>query len=208
MGVVNKTNYELLRENQIKNGLRGKRLLLHSCCAPCSTTCLERLAPFFDITVYYYNPNIESEEEYQKRASEQERFLREAYPNVKLVVVPYDSTPFYSASKGLEEYKEGGLRCKNCFELRLGGAVNFAVKNAFDCVTTTLTLSPLKNAQLLNTIGEQLCNNNSLTWIFSDFKKQGGVLRSVELSKQHQLYRQNYCGCVFSKRQSEQAQND
>ena len=205
---MSKINYELQRENQIRNGLKGKRLLLHSCCAPCSTTCLERLAPFFDITVYYYNPNIESEEEYQKRANEQERFLSEVHPSVKLVVAPYDSEPFYSTSKGLENHKEGGLRCKNCFELRLGGAVDYAVKNGFDCVTTTLTLSPLKNAELLNTIGESLCSSNNIAWVFSDFKKQGGVLRSVELSKEHSLYRQNYCGCVFSKRQSEELKNN
>lgn len=198
---MSKINYEKERENQIESGLRGKRLLLHSCCAPCSTTCLERLAPYFDVTVYYYNPNIESESEYKKRAEEQDRFLKEAHEKVALVIEEYDSTPFYGASKGLEGLKEGGLRCSKCFELRLERSVQYAKANGFDCVTTTLTLSPLKNAELLNEIGKRLCDEYGLTWVYSDFKKQGGVLRSVELSKKHSLYRQNYCGCIFSKGQ-------
>lgn len=204
---MNKINYEKERENQIKNGFAGKKLLLHSCCAPCSTTCLERLVPFFDVTVYYYNPNIESCEEYQKRASEQARFLREVHSNVELIVEKYDDKPFYAVSRGLEGEKEGGPRCRQCFYLRLRKTAEYARANGFDCITTTLTLSPLKNTNLLNFIGEEVCKDVGIDWVYSDFKKQGGVLRSVQLSSKHSLYRQNYCGCVFSKRQAEDKNN-
>ena len=197
---MNKINYELKREKQIQNGLKNKKLLLHSCCAPCSTVCIERLENNFDLTVYFYNPNILSKEEYEKRASEQARFLSEAHPNVKLIIEEYSHDEFLQEASGLELLPEGGKRCEKCFELRLLKTFNYALKNGFDLITTTLTLSPLKNADLLNSLGEKLCENSNVNWIYSDFKKQGGFLKSVELSKKHGLYRQNYCGCEFSLR--------
>jgi len=197
---VNNLNYEKMREEQIKNGLFKSKLLLHSCCAPCSTACIERLADCFDVTVYYYNPNILSREEYYKRALEQERFLKQVHGTVRLIVEEYNHEEFLQIAKGLEHLPERGERCEKCFDLRLKKTLDYAKANSFDAICTTLTLSPLKDAKLLNAIGERLCLDSGVSWVYSDFKKSGGYLRSVELSKKYGLYRQNYCGCEFSLR--------
>ncbi len=188
---------------------KGRHLFLHSCCAPCSSAVLERLRTFFRITVFYYNPNISREEEYRKRVAEQIRLIAwfNAQPDVeagKAYLIDYlegDYEPelFFAASKGLEQEPEGGARCEKCFDLRLSKTVAGAVEVRADFVTTTLTISPLKNAPLLNAIGERLAVNTGVLWLPSDFKKKNGYKRSVELSGEHELYRQDYCGCAFSK---------
>ncbi len=193
-----KINYEHLMQEQLKNFKPDTKLLLHSCCAPCSSAVLERLKNNFDVTVYFYNPNIDDESEFRKRAEEQERLCKEL--KIKFVCPNYDKQEFYQVIKGLEKEKEGGLRCKECFQLRLKSAASYAKNNGFDCFATTLTVSPLKNADLLNSIGEKLEKEIGVKYLYSDFKKKGGYLRSIELSKQFDLYRQNYCGCSFSKK--------
>ena len=197
-------NYQLALDKkleEIKNMDRVPRLLLHSCCAPCSSYCLEYLSDYFDITVLYFNPNIE-DEEYNRRLEEQKRLVNELKTknNITVVAGRHNTDEFYSAVKGLEEEKEGGKRCEICFKLRLGEAAKFAKKNGFDYFTTTLSISPLKNASLLNQIGEELAEKEGVKYLFSDFKKRGGYLRSIELSKEYSLYRQDYCGCIFSIR--------
>lgn len=188
---------------------RGKTLLLHSCCAPCSSAVLERLRLFFRITVFYYNPNISWQEEYRLRATEQKRLIdwfnsREdveagsAFP-IAYIEGDYEPELFFSGAKGLEKEPEGGARCAMCFALRLQKSVEQAIKLQTDYVTTTLTISPLKNAPLLNEIGERLAAGREVLWLPGDFKKQNGYKRSVELSREQDLYRQNYCGCAFSK---------
>lgn len=205
-----KTNYQreldkIIEENQ-KTGIRPS-LLLHACCAPCSSYCLEYLAEYFDITVLFYNPNLYPEEEYDKRAKEEEKLigrmnekLSESGREIKLTVSDFDSHEFYDKIKGLENCKEGGERCLKCFELRLEKAAEYAKKNNFDYFTTTLTISPLKNAEALNQTGERAGKKFSVKHLPSDFKKKGGYQRSIVLSKEYGLYRQNYCGCVFSLR--------
>ncbi|NCB92050.1 MAG: epoxyqueuosine reductase QueH [Clostridia bacterium] len=180
-------------------------LLLHSCCAPCSSYVLETLSQYFKITVFYYNPNIYPEEEYWKRVKEQEEFIRRlpAKHRITFIEGMYDKENFYQAVKGLEHIKEGGERCFACFTLRLSRAVEKAVKGRFDYVTTTLTISPLKNAQKLNEIGEQLCARADIKWLPSDFKKKDGYKRSTEISREYGMYRQDYCGCVFSLKERE-----
>ena len=195
---MNKINYDGEMQ-KILNGLSGRKptLLLHACCAPCASACLERLKDFFDITVYFYNPNMDGEEEYRRRASELSR-LAERF-NIKSVIENFAPNEFYSAIKGLESEREGGARCKNCFELRLKKTADYARKNEFEFFATTLTVSPLKNAQVLNDVGLSF-NTDAVKYLPTDFKKRGGYARSVELSKELGLYRQNYCGCEFSKR--------
>lgn len=178
------------------------RLLLHACCAPCSSYCLEYLTRFFDITLLYYNPNITDIEEYNKRAAELVR-LTEEMPlsnRVNVIVAEHDPDSFISAAKGLENVPEGGERCFKCYRLRLEYAAKYASENAFDYFCTTLSISPLKDARKLNTIGGELADIYGIKWLPSDFKKRGGYQRSIELSKQYNLYRQNYCGCEYSKR--------
>ena len=197
---MNKVNYETEMEkivSEIKKSGEKTTLLMHACCAPCSSDCLERIKDFFDITVYYYNPNIDSEKEYFKRSAEQERLCK-AF-GVKFVAEKYSPEEFYAIAKGFEDAPEGGARCEKCFYLRLKKTAEKARKENFDYFTTTLTLSPLKNAALINEIGERIAGETGTTWLPSDFKKKGGYLRSVELSNEYGLYRQNYCGCVFSK---------
>ena len=180
-------------------------LLLHSCCAPCSSYVLEYLSDFFEITVLYYNPNIYPEEEYHKRVEEQKHLIRSLpvkHP-IHLIEGRFDPKEFYTAVRGLEQIPEGGERCHACFELRLREAAKAALKGGFDYFTTTLTISPLKNAAKLNEIGEALAREYQITWLPSDFKKKNGYKRSVELSQEYGLYRQDYCGCVFSRRESE-----
>lgn len=177
-------------------------LLLHCCCAPCSSYTLEYLSQYFNITVYYYNPNIAPAEEYHKRVEELKRLISEMHPvhPIHYEAAPYDPSVFYSAVRGLEKEPEGGARCFVCYRLRLEESAKLARAKGFDYYTTTLTISPLKNAAKLNEIGEELSGIYGVKHLPSDFKKRGGYQRSIVLSKEHNLYRQNYCGCVFSKR--------
>lgn len=194
---------KIIEENQ-KNGVVPS-LLLHSCCAPCSSYCLEYLSQSFKITVLYYNPNLYPAEEYDRRVFEQKKLislLPAKYP-VSLVEMKGEEREFYAAVKGLENIKEGGERCFACFRLRLEKAARYAKENGFDFFTTTLTISPLKNAQKLNEIGEAAGEKFGVRHLPSDFKKKNGYRRSVELSKVYSLYRQDYCGCIFSKRERE-----
>lgn len=201
---MNKINYQKELDKIIeKTSARGEvpKLLLHVCCAPCSSYCLEYLSEYFDITVFYYNPNISFSEEYCFRLSEEQRFIREkefARP-VKIIESEYDPRVYFDAVKGLEDEPEGGKRCEVCFRLRLEETAKKAKELGFDFFTTTLTISPLKDAALLNIIGEDAALRYGSTWLPSDFKKREGYKRSIELSREFNLYRQNYCGCVFSK---------
>lgn len=195
---MNAINFDKEMSKIIKT-LNGKpRLLLHSCCAPCSTACIERLIPHFDVTVYYYNPNIDGVEEYSKRGAEQKR-LCEIY-NLPLVLEDFNPADFYGEVSGLEDLPEGGERCFKCFYLRLKRTAEYAKQNGYDYFTTTLTVSPLKDAEKINEIGSIVAKEVGVNFLPSDFKKRGGYQRSVELSKEYDLYRQNYCGCAFSKR--------
>lgn len=176
------------------------RLLLHGCCAPCSSYVLEYLSNYFDITLYFYNPNISSFEEYQKRAEEERRLLS-AMPlrrPVSLTVPPWEHAEFLRAVQGFEQVPEGGERCRRCFTLRLTAAAKEALSGGFDCFATTLTISPLKNAALINTIGREIGERWGVRYLATDFKKKGGYLRSIELSRRYELYRQDFCGCEFS----------
>ncbi len=199
---MRKRNYQKETES-ILEGLGGSvpTLLLHVCCAPCSSYVLEYLSAYFEITVYYYDPNIEPEEEYRTRRDEVKRLISELRPQhpVTFTEGPYDPERFHEAVKGLEREKEGGKRCEKCFELRLGEAAKAAEKGRFDFLTTTLTISPLKNAEMLNETGEKAVFGTGVRWLPSDFKKRGGYQRSIELSREHGLYRQDYCGCVYSR---------
>ena len=185
-------------------------LLLHSCCAPCSTYVLEYLSEYFSITVFYYNPNIFPEEEFIKRIQEQDMLIQKlpVKHEIKLIAGNYDSERFYEMAKGLEQVPEGGERCFKCYELRLRETAELAKAGGYDYFTTTLSISPLKNAQKLNEIGERLAEEYSLQYLCSDFKKKDGYKRSTELSREYGLYRQDYCGCVYSKIEREkQKQN-
>ncbi|MCF0222604.1 MAG: epoxyqueuosine reductase QueH [Fibrobacter sp.] len=181
-------------------------LLLHACCAPCSSYCLEYLSNYFRITVFYYNPNIAPEKEYQLRVAEIKRFVSEIktkYP-VTLIEGKYEPRRFYDYVKGLENEPEGGARCRKCFELRLSESVKLARELGMDYVTTSLTISPLKDAQVLNDVVQEQCDLvGGVKRLPTDFKKKGGYKRSTELSEKHGLYRQNFCGCVFSMRKAD-----
>lgn len=176
-------------------------LMLHSCCAPCSSYVIEYLSHYFKITVFYYNPNIYPDEEYIKRKEEQKKFISDFNTEYKVNFIegPYDSEKFYQVSKGFENEKEGGLRCFKCYDLRLRETAKLAQSKAYDYFTTTLTISPYKNAQKLNEIGAELEREYGVRYLYSDFKKKNGYKRSIELSNEYNLYRQNYCGCVFSQ---------
>lgn len=178
------------------------RLFLHSCCAPCSSYVLEYLSKYFEITVFFYNPNISPKEEYEKRVEEIRRMIGEMnfiHP-VKLVEGTYDPQIFFRMAKGLEQVPEGGERCFRCYRLRMEEAAKLAKEGGYDYFTTTLSISPLKNAPKINEIGEELAEIYGVANLPSDFKKKNGYKRSIELSGEHHLYRQDYCGCVFSKR--------
>lgn len=180
-------------------------LLLHSCCAPCSSYVLEYLSEYFHITVFYYNPNIHPREEYHKRVREQEKFIQclpARYP-ICFVEGKFDQERFYEKAKGFEDAREGGERCFLCYEMRLREAAEYAKKKNMDYFTTTLSISPLKNAEKLNEIGVALGKEYGISYLVSDFKKKDGYRRSVELSKEYGMYRQDYCGCIFSKNQRE-----
>ena len=185
---------------------RVPTLFLHSCCAPCSSYVLEYLSQYFSITVFYYNPNISPKEEYEARTEEVQRLIRElpAVHPIRFVEGKYDPECYYEAVRGHEKDPEGGERCGICFEMRLREAAKLAAEGGYDWFTTTLTISPLKNAGRLNTIGQAMGEEYHVAFLPSDFKKKEGYKRSIELSAQYHLYRQNYCGCVFSKREREE----
>ena len=190
---------------QLQEEGRAPRLLLHSCCAPCSSYVLEYLSQYFQITVFYYNPNIGPEEEYRKRVEEQKRLIckmQTPHP-VDFLEGTYEPQCFYEMARGLEEVPEGGERCRRCFALRLEKTAQEAAARRMDYFTTTLSISPLKDAQLLNQIGLEKAGKYGQTYLVSDFKKKNGYKRSVELSRVYGLYRQNYCGCIYSRRQRE-----
>jgi predicted adenine nucleotide alpha hydrolase (AANH) superfamily ATPase len=205
---MNRINYQRELEKIIEKNIKEKRvptLLLHSCCAPCSSYCLEYLSQYFEITDLYYNPNITDETEYRHREEELSRLISEQphlHP-VTFIAGTYEPEKFREISRGLEMCPEGGERCFKCYELRIREAAEYAKRGGFDYFTTTLTISPLKDAQKLNEIGFLVARETGTVWLPSDFKKKGGFLRSTQLSLEYGLYRQNYCGCVFSKRDSE-----
>ena len=202
-----KTNYNLIMEDIIKN-LKGKpKLLLHACCGVCSSSVLERLYPFFDITVLYYNPNIYPEEEYIKRLNVQKDIIQKMNLKVKLLEIGYLKKDFDKIAKGLENEKEGGARCSKCFYLRLEKTAQIASKNHYDYFTTTLSVSPYKNSEKLNKIGEVLSEKYNVKYLYSDFKKKEGYKRSNELAKKYNLYRQHYCGCKYSLKEALEYQN-
>ena len=198
-------NYQRKLEEQIKEADGGKRLLLHACCAPCSSYVIEYLSEFFDITLLYFNPNISPESEYEKRIGEVERLLREMplKSEVRLLKGRYCPDEFFKMAKGLEELPEGGERCFKCYRQRLEEAAKTAKEGGFDYFTTTLSISPHKNAEKLNQIGEELEKEYGVKYLYGDFKKRNGYKRSIELSRIYGLYRQNYCGCVYSRREAE-----
>lgn len=218
---ADKENEEPLPKDFLKAPLPGRKLLLHSCCAPCSSYVLEYLREYFDITVFYYNPNITEDGEYRKRVEEQKRLIAEynrqaeegclagmhsteKARRIEVIEGDYESDCFYMAAKGLEKCPEGGERCFRCYELRLRKTAELAAEKKFDCFTTTLTISPLKNARKLNEIGEKLGREYGVFFLPSDFKKKNGYQRSIELSAKFGLYRQDYCGCIYSKREREE----
>ena len=206
---MNQRNYQRELDKVLENIPEGTlHLFLHSCCAPCSSYVLEYLRRYFQITVFYFNPNISFTEEYRHRLSEQKHLIEcynreaEGYP-IRVVEGEYAPERFFAMAKGLEECPEGGERCEGCFRLRLEETARQASAAKADYFTTTLTISPLKNAPLLNQIGEEMAEAYGVPWLPSDFKKKNGYKRSVELSAKYELYRQDYCGCVFSKRERE-----
>ena len=188
-------NYSKMLEKEIQrldeSGVKP-RLLLHSCCAPCSSYVMEYLREHFRITVFYYNPNITAEKEYSYRLAEEKKILE----------APYDPKNYLEAVKGYEDCLEGGDRCGICFEMRLRKTAEEALRGGYDCFTTTLTISPLKNAARLNEIGERVGSEYGVRFLPSDFKKKNGYKRSIELSREFDLYRQNFCGCAFSRREA------
>lgn len=194
-------NYQRKLEILINNLSGTPRLLLHCCCAPCSSYVLEYLSRFFEITCLFYNPNISPAEEHEKRAEELRRLISEQpHKNpVSIIVEKYNPQDFFAAIKGYKHIKEGGERCFRCYRLRLEMAAKYAKEYNFDYFCSTLSISPLKNARKLNDIGEELSEIYKISHLPNDFKKKGGYKRSIELSAEYDLYRQNYCGCVFSK---------
>ena len=198
------TNYQKqLDEIVAKLQKEGKRpsLLLHACCAPCSSYCVEYLSKYFDITLYYYNPNIESKEEFDKRFNEFKKIYERF--NVKAIEAEYIPDEFYNAIKGYEDSKEGGDRCTICYKLRLEKTYEYAKANGFEYFASTLSISPYKDADRLNAIGYEISKDGGVLYLVNDFKKKGGYLRSTVLSKEMGLYRQDYCGCIYSKKERE-----
>ncbi|KOF56072.1 MULTISPECIES: epoxyqueuosine reductase QueH [Clostridium] len=186
---------EILKENKVPS------LLLHSCCAPCSSYVIEYLSNYFKITVFYYNPNIYPQDEYTKRVEEEKDFIVRFKTKHKVDFIEgnYDTDKFYSIAKGFESESEGGERCFRCYELRLRETASVAKDKGYDYFTTTLSISPYKNAQKLNEIGEKFGKEYDIQYLYSDFKKKNGYKRSIELSREYNLYRQDYCGCIFSQ---------
>ena len=214
---MNKINYQKILdkilENIKKDNVRPK-LLVHSCCAPCSSYVLEYLNDYFYITVLYYNPNISPKDEYKKRKAEQIRFIHERFSDnntnnkVSFMDCDYESEKYAEIVKGLEKEPEGGMRCVECFRLRLDKTAEIAKLYGFDYFVTTLSISPLKNAQLINRIGSEISEKYGVSYLPSDFKKREGYKRSIELSKKYGLYRQNFCGCVYSKIQADKNESN
>lgn len=206
-------NYQTLCDQIIKaHASRGETptLFLHSCCAPCSSYVLEYLSDFFKITVFYYNPNIYPDDEYYHRVKEQQEFIKNfpAKNEISFVEGDFEKDRFYDMAKNLEAVREGGERCFKCYELRLRKTAERAKELGFNYFCTTLSISPLKNAQKLNEIGLKLQNEYNIKYLLSDFKKNNGYKRSTELSRIYGIYRQDYCGCVFSKREREEQKNN
>ncbi len=202
---MNQINYQKKLEQVLAGMKEPKHLFLHSCCAPCSSYVLEYLSGFMEITVFYYNPNISPEKEYRARVEEQKRLIASMplFHPVHFLEGNYQPQCFYDAVKGHEEDKEGGERCFICYELRLREAARLAREGGYDYFTTTLSISPLKNAAKLNEIGGRLAEEYGIPYLYSDFKKKNGYKRSIELSAEYGLYRQNYCGCIYSKKEAE-----
>ncbi len=203
-------NYQLKLDKMLKEIAEQGReeapsLLLHSCCAPCSSYVLEYLSQYFNITIYYYNPNISDEEEYRKRVAEQRRLIQELPVKHRVLFLEghYDTQEFYNAVRGLEHLGERSERCYACYQLRLEQTAVVAKEKAFDFFTTTLSISPYKNAAWLNEIGEKVSEQYQTPYLYADFKKRNGYKRSIELSAEYHLYRQDFCGCVFSKHERE-----
>ena len=194
---VIKINYQIELDKYIDSMKEREKLALHSCCGPCSSYVIEYLSQYFDITVFFYNPNIHPGEEYEHRLLEQKRLCE--IMNVPFFDCDYDVDNYFDFVKGFENEKEGGERCTKCFEMRLDYTAKKAKENGFSIFATTLTVSPHKNAPLINEIGERIAEKYHLKWLPSDFKKRSGYLRSIRISEQYNLYRQNYCGCIFSK---------
>ena len=203
-----KQNYHLLMQKEIeytKTLSQKPTLLLHACCAPCSSAVLEVLSEHFDITIFFYNPNISPKSEFDYRLDELYRLLSEMnLSQIKIVAPDYDENEFFEIAKGNESLPEGGARCKDCYRLRLEKTAEYAKRDGFDYFTTTLSVSPYKNAQALNEIGSELSEKYGVKYLLSDFKKNDGYKRSCQLSREFNLYRQNYCGCIFSKMQAEE----
>lgn len=193
-----KNNYDKLMLEELTKLNGRKKILLHSCCGPCSTACIERLKDYLDITVIYYNPNIEPRDEYEMRKKEQIRFLKEV--NIDYIDTDYDNQVFKRLTCNLSEEDEGGKRCSVCFGIRLKYTANIAKKYQFDYFGTTLTVSPHKNSDIINTIGKRIGENIGIPFLCADFKKREGYKRSIELAKEYNLYRQDYCGCLYSRR--------
>ncbi|MCI8460034.1 MAG: epoxyqueuosine reductase QueH [Bacilli bacterium] len=195
-------NYDILMEKQMENIEEGTELLLHACCAPCSSAVLERIANHFKVAIFYYNPNITEEAEYNKRIAEIRKFISmfETKYEITLIEGNYEPEKFLTMARGLENEPERGNRCYKCYELRLEESAKVAEKLGYEYFCTTLTLSPHKNSNWLNEIGEKLDKKYKSTYLYSDFKKKNGYKRSIELSKEYNLYRQDYCGCIYSKR--------
>ncbi len=200
---MNKIDYNKEMKNIISKLNNKPKLLLHSCCAPCSSSVLMRLVDFFDITVFFYNPNMDTLIEYEKRKNEEINLIKKLNDefdfNIKIISLDYLNEEYIDKIKGLENELEGGARCKVCFNLRLEKTVKFAKENGFHYFTTTLSVSPYKNAKILNEIGLTLEDKYKVKYLVSDFKKEDGYKKSIELSKKYNLYRQDYCGCEFSK---------
>lgn len=199
-------NYQLKMEEIIKENInKTPTLLLHSCCGPCSSYVLEYLTNYFKITILYYNPNISPYDEYKKRLEEQVRLINNlpVKNKVDLLECDYDNIEFEKIVKGLENEKEGGSRCHKCYRLRLEKTAKLAKENNFDYFSTTLTVSPYKNSKVLNEIGKSLSELYNVKYLYSDFKKKEGYKRSIELSRIYNLYRQDYCGCIYSKKKTD-----
>ena len=207
-----KINYDLAMENQlqeIKKSENKPRLLLHSCCAPCSSAISEFLQEYFEITVYFFNPNITFEEEYLKRLEEQKEYHKKRGYKINVVEGEYNpEIDFFQKVKGLENEREGGKRCHQCYNLRLEETAKKAQELGYDYFTTVLSISPMKNAQWINEIGEELGKKYGIKFLNGDFKKKSRYLRSIEISKEYELYRQDYCGCIFSKVEREKIEKE
>lgn len=206
-------NYDLEMEKIINNNQDNNivpTLLLHSCCAPCSSATLERLSNYFKITIFYYNPNITDQNEYQKRVEEQKKFISliPSKYEIKFIEGNYDPQIYFDTVKGYEHLKEGSERCFRCYRFRLLETAKTAKELGFDYFTTTLSISPYKNSKVLNEIGYELEKEIGINYLCADFKKKNGYKRSIELSKQYNLYRQDYCGCLFSKKEREEYKKD